>query len=636
MLLYLLATTAVLLSSATLAARWFGKTPLLALLALLVLVLTQITGIQLVLGALGQLYPIAVTTGAIALCISLLLFLSRNLTAIDVLDSEKPQLNLLGWGSLGLIGLVMAQPIVPMVSDLLYQLQKVHPLGWDVVSYHLPNVVDYIQAHSLWSLTGSYAYYPGGNELLNLWSMGPLRHEGAIGLTTLTLELGIALTIGLLARSLLPNLHPFFQGLVALVTLAVCLYVPPLQGMLFDLGRNDITIAFWQVLALWLLLQLDGDGSAVRSAVLKNDPPKSPFKRGTLSLFLVPPFLRGVRGDRPSDYFWQLSLGVCTGMLIGIKPNGAFLALALWGMVGVKQPRSLPRIILPALAIGGFWYLRNLIAFGRLSPPNQLAGAMDLSIATNLLNPQLYTLNAPLLWLIGGLVISITTLLAKPTVPMKLVATWILVSILGLMLTPSGAGYFMGSGKTFLIQLRYGAAIVPFTVLLLASWLNGFDRLSMPSFLNKFTALNHRPSSKFALTIAPLILTTLTLLTTTYKPPLGLPAYEGIFFPFGKTPSGLYAWVQENLRDRTIFSVGPRPLGLYGPNWSNRVIARLGATHIPEIPADATDLVITYDPFTRKLPDNLGPIANQSNLRIIYQDKLSIVLHRTTEPMQKN
>jgi hypothetical protein len=323
-------------------------------------------------------------------------------------------------------------------------------------------------------------------------------------------------------------------------------------------------------------------------------------------------------------------------MLIGIKPNGAFLALALWGMVGAKQPRSLPRIILPALAIGGFWYLRNLVAFGRLSPPNQLAGAMDLSIATNLLNPQLYALNAPLLWIIGSLVISITTLLAKPTVPMKLLATWSLVSILGLMLTPSGAGYFMGSGKTFLIQLRYGAAIVPFTVLLLASWLNGFDRLAMPSILDNFIALNRRPSSKLALTIAPLVLTTLALLTTTYKPPLGLPAYEGIFFPFGQTPSGLYAWVQENLRDRTLFSVGPRPLGLYGPNWSNRVIAHLGATHIPEIPADVTDLVITYDPFTRQLPDNLGPIANQPNLRIIYQDKLSIVLHRTTKPMRKN
>jgi hypothetical protein len=597
MLLYLLATTAVLLSSATIAARWFGKTPLVALLALLALVLTQITGIQLVLGAIGQLYPIAITTSAIALCIFLLV-LSRKLNAIDVLDNEKPQLNLLGWGSLGLIGLVIAQPIISLLSDLLYQVQKVHPLGWDVVSYHLPNVVDYIQAHSLWSLTGSYAYYPGGNELLNLWSMGPLRHEGAIGLTTLTLELGIALTIGLLARSLVPQFHSWLQGLLALLTLAACLFVSPLQAMLFDLGRNDITIAFWQVLALWLLLQLDRAESAVQSTVCA------------------------------SDHFWQLSLGICTGMLIGIKPNGAFLALVLWVMVGAKQPRSLPRIILPALAIGGFWYLRNLIAFGRLSPPNQLAGAMDLSIATNLLNPQLYALNAPLLWLIGSFVIAITTLLAKPTVPMKLVATWSLVSILGLMLTPSGAGYFMGSGKTFLIQLRYGAAIVPFTVLLLGCWLDrlGFNRLPM---LDRFIGQNHGPSSKFALTIAPLILTTLALLTTTYKPPLGLPGYEGIFFPFGKTPSGLYAWVQENLRDRTIFSVGPRPLGLYGPTWSNRVIARLGATHIPEIPTDTTDLILTYDPFTRKLPDNLRQIIQQPGWAITYQDPLALVLHRT-------
>jgi hypothetical protein len=587
MLLYLLATTAVLLSSATLAARWFGTPPLVALLALLVLVLTQITGIQLVLGAIGQLYPIAITTTAIALCI-FLLAISRRLKLIEGFDGDPLRLNLPAWGGLLLIGLLIAQPIIPMISDLLYQVQKVHPLGWDVVSYHLPNAIDYIQAHSLWNLTGSYAYYPGGNELLNLWSMGPLRHEGAIGLTTLTLELGIALTIGLLVRSLLP-INPVLQGLFALLTLAACLYVSPLQAMLFDLGRNDITIAFWQVLALWLLIQF----------------------------------------DRKPSSFWQLSLGICTGMLIGIKPNGAFLALALWVMVGVKQPRSLPRIMLPALAIGGFWYLRNMIAFGRLSPPSQLAGAMDLSIVTNLLNPQLYALNAPLLWLIGGFVIAITTLIAKPTAPMKLAATWTLVSILGLILTPSGAGYFMGSGKTFLIQLRYGAAIVPFTVLLLGCWI---DRLGLrwPSF-DRFTGETNRPSSKLALTIAPLVLTTLALLTTTYKPPLGLPGYEGIFFPFGKTPSGLYAWVQGNLRDRTIFSVGPRPLGLYGSNWSNHVIAHLGATHIPEIPADTTDLIITYDPFTRKLPDNLRQVAQQPGWEITYQDPLALVLHRTAK-----
>jgi hypothetical protein len=31
---------------------------------------------------------------------------------------------------------------------------------------------------------------------------------------------------------------------------------------------------------------------------LRRDPPKSPLRRGTLNQNLVPPFLRGVRGDR--------------------------------------------------------------------------------------------------------------------------------------------------------------------------------------------------------------------------------------------------------------------------------------------------------------------------------------------------
>ena len=31
------------------------------------------------------------------------------------------------------------------------------------------------------------------------------------------------------------------------------------------------------------------------------DPPKSPLRRGTLRIFLVPPLLRGVRGDLDFD-----------------------------------------------------------------------------------------------------------------------------------------------------------------------------------------------------------------------------------------------------------------------------------------------------------------------------------------------
>lgn len=609
MLLYLLATIALFLSSITIAARWFGSAPLVALLAFLVLVLTQVTGIQLLLGAIGQLYPIAVTVAAIALCVGLLL-VNRRLQPIALFDKpddsqlnnpdEERRLSLLGFGILALVGVVLLGPIAAIVPELLQQLRQVHPLSWDVVSYHLPNAIDYLQAHSLWNLTGSYAYYPGGNELLNLWSMGPLRHEGAIGLTTLTLVLGIALAVGLSARSLLPNSHPFWQGLVAILTLGLCLYVQPLQLMLFDFGRNDITIAFWQVLALGLLLQ----------------------------------------NLQTPTAFWRISLGVCTGMLIGIKPNGAFLAVGLWAVVfwgsGYRLKSLLREIVTPALAIGGFWYLRNLVVFGRFSPPNQLSGAMDLSIAANLFNPQLYAPNAPLFWLVGSFVLAIVTLIADPLMAkprnnrMQLTAIWLLISLLGLSLTPSGAGYFAGAGKTFLIQLRYGAAIVPFTLLLLGAWcdrLGLFDRLTLPNALTQALA----PNNKLPLTIVPLVLTSLVFLTTTYKPPQGLPAYEGIFFPSGKNPSGLYGWVQEHLRDRTIFSVGPRPLGLYGPNWTNRVTAHLGATQIPAIPPATTDLIITYDPFTRQLPNNLRQVAQTDGWTITYQDNLALVLHRAAK-----
>jgi hypothetical protein len=609
-LLFFFATTAVLIAGSVLAMRWFPRSPLYALLALLVLVLLQVTVVQLVLGALGWLYPVVIMGGAIALSISLTFF-GRRCQAVDIEIAEQ-QINPTGWAILLAVSLALTLALTTLLGELRQQIQHVHPLSWDVVSYHLPNVVDYLQTHSLWTLTGSYAYYPGGNELLNLWSMGPLRHEGGLGLTTLTLVLGTALTLGLILRSLLPKTDPWLLGFLALVTLWTCASVPPLQAMLFDLGRNDITIMFWQSLVLLLLLE---------------------WQRSHLA--------------KAPTQFWSLALGLGSGMLIGIKPNGVFLVLGLWGLVAFKHPRSrLTTIwptIWPAILIGGFWYARNLLTFGRVSPPNELAGAMDLSIAANLFNPALYrTINASLIWLIAATMLSVVTLLfvrsprISPQISpqIKLLAAWLLISIVGLGLTPSGAGYFMGSGKAFLIQLRYGAAIVPFTLLLGFGWLDG-------RFPRQTWTTTAKPRSRIPLAIAATLIPLIaTAQLATYQPPKSLPAYEGIFFPFGKQPSALYNWVQENLHDAQIFSVGPRPYGLYGPGWTNRVISHLGATHIPEIPAATTDIVISRDPFTRKFPDNLRQVAQEPGITLTYQDPLAIVLHRTPnrtmDPMPKN
>jgi len=47
----------------------------------------------------------------------------------------------------------------------------------------------------------------------------------------------------------------------------------------------------------FLFMQFLIRGVAFMTTVINLDPPNSPLKRGTLSKFPVPPFLRGARGD---------------------------------------------------------------------------------------------------------------------------------------------------------------------------------------------------------------------------------------------------------------------------------------------------------------------------------------------------
>jgi hypothetical protein len=49
---------------------------------------------------------------------------------------------------------------------------------------------------------------------------------------------------------------------------------------------------------------------------LRRDPPKSPFKRGTWNNNLVPPLLRGVRGDRSLNIFAEIPKNrICEGKI---------------------------------------------------------------------------------------------------------------------------------------------------------------------------------------------------------------------------------------------------------------------------------------------------------------------------------
>lgn len=356
---------------------------------------------------------------------------------------------------LGAIGAMALLPLRSLLQAWIQQIHQVHPLSWDVVSFHLPNVLNYMDRGNLWRVHHIYGEYPGGNELLNLWSMMPLRTDAVLGLTTASLGLASMLASVLVLRQVGGVRSRVFSGIAILLLVAGLLHFSEVQDIFLDIGRNDLPVMVWELAALWMLLQ------AIRP-------------RSTTWQLVAPP--------------WLLGVGLSLGLLVGTKPNGLFY---LVGMVGIVvglpwQPFSwrnrcklaITHLLLPTIGLGGFWYFRNLVRTGHLSPSEHLQSNLDLSILWNVFNPALYTWNPPFVIFMGSLVLTIGMVVAgllRPTrfpVGIRLVAWWNAIALLALVLTPSSAGYGVGSSHVFWIQLRFSAIVLPLT-LILGIWIIG-------------------------------------------------------------------------------------------------------------------------------------------------------------------
>lgn len=608
--------------------RLFPRQPLQSLLSFLVLFLISTSLLQLLLGGMGILNPVAVLGSSVAFTLGVVCYLWKRPNLKETLDPIAA-LSQLGIGVTMVVGFFGLLPLRSMLAEAWMQLRSVHVLSWEVVSYHLPNAVTYLQAQTWWMVQGTYGHYPGGNELLNLWSMLFTRSEALLGLTTIALFLGSVLASVVILNLVVPIRSPFWRGIASVMFVGVLVSIPEFQNLAFDVGRNDVTMLFWELVVVWTFL----------------------------------------RSKTRTDQ-WAILTGITLGLLIGTKPNGLYFLLGML-LLNIAVPNSeldepiatrirttLLKILLPSLIIGGGWYVRNLILIGKLTPVDQLKAAAELSIVQSLPNPALYTLNSPFIILAFATVLSfsiLTTAVAfrpidridRPPLPqssrfaiplgLQIIAAWNLIAIIAMIVTPSGAGYLAGAGKAFLIQIRYSAIVMPITGILVIYILSVLlDRVLQPtSWLNRLERRRVPPQSKKTLAIAAGTLAFLTAAQlASYRTPEGLPGYDGIFFPMGQQESNVYRWVQKNIQASTIYAIGLRPYGLLGDRFSNRVIDRLGtsgwtwaegelvvATQKPNFVA------VCVDPFDRSIPlDELKKMAGDgSKFNLVYQDDLAIV-----------
>jgi hypothetical protein len=351
-------------------------------------------------------------------------------------------------------------------------------------------------------------------------------------------------------------------------------------------------------------------------------------------------------------------------MAVGIKPNGLYYLPILVSLVFARffpaPDPDAPRrskalavfglIILPTLFLGGFWYLRNLVVNGVFFQSELVENLANLSILKNLLNAGLYQLNLPFFLFMLALGITTVAIALCITVPsrltpnFKLLAGFNATAIGALILTPSGAGYWSGNTPVFLIQIRYSASMVPLTVILILLFLFQLRQrlhLQLPvlrdnlqSLLPRFHRQSQPLSTALFLGLFNVIgLGLLVIQLFTYQPPTGLPGFDNILFTSNRLPSQVYAWVQKNLSNTSIYSIGLRPYGLYGFPFSNQVIYNLGSSDwnyqeglriIRKFKPQF--IAISLDPFTGQPPKDITLLIRQPQIfEVVYQDSLSVV-----------
>ena len=354
LLFFVLSTFAISLPAFGLSTRLFPRQPLAAALTFLLSMRVFVTAIVLGIGALGGLGPVSLIVGAVCLCVGGLGILKwtrksvaneEALTSRDMSWKQTAQFSLWGGAIAALLLLTFLLVFLPFLWRMWGQYTEVHPLSWDVVSYHFPNVVDYMQTASLWTTRGPFSVYPGGNEALQLWSFVFLRSDALVGLNYAISVVGLFLVALLISRQTLPKLHPFGLLISTLVLWGAVLSLPAFRLRLLEVGRNDIELGLWLLAVLW-----------------------------SLQLYTNRPALKARMG-------WMVISGICLGMAVGIKPQAIYWIPGIVAIVAMPwfpaPERSRPiasklRAVslygsIPAVLLGGFWYVRNLVQQGSLT-----------------------------------------------------------------------------------------------------------------------------------------------------------------------------------------------------------------------------------------------------------------------------
>jgi hypothetical protein len=475
--------------------------------------------------------------------------------------------------ALVILGLILCAPLLHHLKELPLQLSRPNGiLAWDVVSYHLPALIEFTQHQSLWSMQGPFQSYGFGFELIAAFFSKPFyAHWGWV--------LGHWLSITLIALAILSINQTLAHSrdsasrfrAITISALALGMFSTMEYGTLGAIGKNDLFMAAMVITSLALLMtSTRSDASSLSMSSASQDLRRK----------------------------WALGITcLCAGLALATKPSALGFALLVPIAIGVinwQRSQSWQTVLRVGLissalvyVIGGFWLTRNLVIFHTLSPV--LDGGWRHSVLANLTNPDLYRLRFNTIY-IGFAILALpcSVILALREQPLakqfnvwSLIVAFHLCALITLLITP----FMIQQGAW---ELRLAAPLLLSTAII---WSAAIERGC--TVVEQYFSERRGFYLGGAISIGLMIILALTWQTQRSAP---LPGYDQV----GALPkTGVYRWAWEQEAPLRIYSAGLRPYGLYGKHWQHALFYDLHSAELNDLAygkARLASVVQYFDP----------------------------------------
>ncbi len=431
----------------------------------------------------------------------------------------------------------------------------IHPLSWDVVQFNLPNAIHFWQIGTFWRIDPGFGVsYPYGYELSIIWPIVFMRSEALIGWMHFLYAIACLVYLICILSIFLRSDEKPWKELTYLGALIAWGVIPEFRDILDNIGKNDVSIIALGSAALYFLL----------------------------------------RYSWTKQFSFIVCLGIALGLMTGYKPTGIIYLILFMGLVfslsiidrfkrGVGE-LCREQILLVSLTVvlGSFWYIRNYLVLGMFYDIGLARIGWERNIITNLLQSNFHIFDRPFWFLIISALLSVnlTGLFAirifrGNTVdkPYLVISLAFIGSVLILGLMPFGTWPTPPS-----LQIRYGGIMIPLLIIFISLGVrNLMWRLIIEESADGWIIFFRTPDwfrVTYGLIICLLIVILMYSQQKAYQYPYGLSGYEHISPQFD-AEIGAYRWVQESLRESSLYSLSVIPYGILGTDFSNRVVYNL-------------------------------------------------------------